>query len=431
MGRAAYSQRRGEDVSVSSYWAMRTAARVPGLARGEQLGERPAAPTPPSRGPSSFRVSRFRPDARRLHCCRPRSRLGTGLGRLGRSYDRLMVQARSSRIASRLLRRRRAGRRDRRAGARALRRACLRPASDRSQRSRRARPRGARRGLRRERGRGARGRDDRLLRTRRRAGRPRALRPQRKLNTIDATCPLVTKVHVQARRYAAEGYTVVLIGHAGHEEVEGTMGEAPESIVLVESVDGRRSGSSDGRTRSSRTSRRRRSPSTRRGRSSPRCARRFPRDPRAANGGHLLRDLQPAVGGEGDARARRRAARDRLAELVELERRLVDVAARSGVPAYLIDDESDIDEALVRRRRDGRTDERRERTRECSSSACARGSARAASPEIEAYQMVDEDVTFRLPVELRRELALAESQPLGLLAGAARRARRSPRACPP
>src|SRR4029077_8647575 len=48
---------------------------------------------------------------------------------------------------------------------------------------------------------------------------------QRRLQTIDATCPLVTKVHVQARRYAAEVYTVVLIGHAGHEEVVGTMGE--------------------------------------------------------------------------------------------------------------------------------------------------------------------------------------------------------------
>src|SRR6266545_7244502 len=60
---------------------------------------------------------------------------------------------------------------------------------------------------------------------------------ERSLNTIDATCPLVTKVHVQARRYAADGYTIVLIGHAGHEEVVGTMGEAPEAIVLVESVD--------------------------------------------------------------------------------------------------------------------------------------------------------------------------------------------------
>ena len=59
----------------------------------------------------------------------------------------------------------------------------------------------------------------------------------RALQTIDATCPLVTKVHVEARRYAADGYTVVLVGHAGHEEVVGTMGEAPDSIVLVESVE--------------------------------------------------------------------------------------------------------------------------------------------------------------------------------------------------
>jgi 4-hydroxy-3-methylbut-2-enyl diphosphate reductase len=59
----------------------------------------------------------------------------------------------------------------------------------------------------------------------------------RRLATIDATCPLVTKVHAQARRYAASGYTIVLIGHAGHEEVVGTMGEAPASTVLVESVE--------------------------------------------------------------------------------------------------------------------------------------------------------------------------------------------------
>jgi 4-hydroxy-3-methylbut-2-enyl diphosphate reductase len=58
----------------------------------------------------------------------------------------------------------------------------------------------------------------------------------RRLTTIDATCPLVTKVHTQARRYAAQGYTIVLIGHAGHEEVEGTSGEAPDAIVLVESI---------------------------------------------------------------------------------------------------------------------------------------------------------------------------------------------------
>src|SRR5215216_583618 len=60
---------------------------------------------------------------------------------------------------------------------------------------------------------------------------------QRGLQTIDATCPLVTKVHREAVKFAGEGYTIVLIGHAGHEEVEGTTGEAPEHIVLVQSED--------------------------------------------------------------------------------------------------------------------------------------------------------------------------------------------------
>ena len=57
----------------------------------------------------------------------------------------------------------------------------------------------------------------------------------RGLRTIDATCPLVTKVHREATRFAQDGYTIVLVGHHGHEEVEGTMGEAPERIVLVQS----------------------------------------------------------------------------------------------------------------------------------------------------------------------------------------------------
>ena len=56
----------------------------------------------------------------------------------------------------------------------------------------------------------------------------------RGLETIDATCPLVTKVHREAVKFAEQGYTIVLIGHGGHEEVEGTMGEAPDHIVLVE-----------------------------------------------------------------------------------------------------------------------------------------------------------------------------------------------------
>jgi 4-hydroxy-3-methylbut-2-enyl diphosphate reductase len=60
---------------------------------------------------------------------------------------------------------------------------------------------------------------------------------ERRLRAIDATCPLVTKVHLEAIRFARQEYTVLLIGHEGHDEVLGTMGEAPEAIVLVESAD--------------------------------------------------------------------------------------------------------------------------------------------------------------------------------------------------
>jgi 4-hydroxy-3-methylbut-2-enyl diphosphate reductase len=59
----------------------------------------------------------------------------------------------------------------------------------------------------------------------------------RQLKAIDATCPLVTKVHLEAIRYKKEGYTIVLIGHEGHEEVIGTLGEAPENMVLIGTVD--------------------------------------------------------------------------------------------------------------------------------------------------------------------------------------------------
>jgi 4-hydroxy-3-methylbut-2-enyl diphosphate reductase len=63
----------------------------------------------------------------------------------------------------------------------------------------------------------------------------RRISSERRLKAIDATCPLVIKVHLEAVRYAKEGYTIVLIGHEGHDEVIGTMGEAPQAIILVES----------------------------------------------------------------------------------------------------------------------------------------------------------------------------------------------------
>ncbi|MEU0469295.1 4-hydroxy-3-methylbut-2-enyl diphosphate reductase [Amycolatopsis sp. NPDC006131] len=65
----------------------------------------------------------------------------------------------------------------------------------------------------------------------------RAEADRRRLKVVDATCPLVTKVHAEARRFAGQGDTVLLIGHAGHEEVEGTLGEAPDRTVLVQSVE--------------------------------------------------------------------------------------------------------------------------------------------------------------------------------------------------
>ena len=64
----------------------------------------------------------------------------------------------------------------------------------------------------------------------------RRVAKERKLQTVDATCPLVTKVHLEAIRYANDGYHIILIGHEGHDEVIGTMGEAPESITLLETA---------------------------------------------------------------------------------------------------------------------------------------------------------------------------------------------------
>jgi 4-hydroxy-3-methylbut-2-enyl diphosphate reductase len=229
----------------------------------------------------------------------------------------------------------------------------------------------------------------------------------RRLNTIDATCPLVTKVHVQARRYAAEGYTVVLIGHAGHEEVVGTMGEAPESIVLVESVDDverlerspeeklayiTQTTLSVDETREIITALRRRFPDIR---------------------GPQREDICYATSN------RQWAVKEMLEHVEALlvigsknssnSTRLVEVAQAAGVPAYLIDDESDIEEAWFEAVEVVGLTSGASAPERLVERVCAWFRARGVE-EIEPYQMVDEDVTFRLPVELRRELALAESQ---------------------
>jgi 4-hydroxy-3-methylbut-2-enyl diphosphate reductase len=229
----------------------------------------------------------------------------------------------------------------------------------------------------------------------------------RSLNTIDATCPLVTKVHVQARRYAADGYTVVLIGHAGHEEVVGTMGEAPESIVLVESV-------------------------------ADVDALAFPPDTRLA----YVTQTTLSVDETGDviAALRRRypqiyapkkedicyatsnrqwAVKEMLSEIDLLlvigsrnssnSNRLVETARAGGVAAHLIDDEGEIDEGWLDGVEIVGVTSGASAPEKLVERVCDWFRARG-NPEIEPYRLVDEDVEFRLPIELRRELTLAASQ---------------------
>ncbi len=141
---------------------------------------------------------------------------------------------------------------------------------------------------------------------------------RRQLQTIDATCPLVTKVHREALKFASEGYTIVLIGHAGHEEVEGTMGEAPDSIVLVQTEadvatlevpDERKLAYISQTTLSV--------DETRDDHRPPAGA--LPAHRRAAHGRHLLRHDEPPGGGPADGHGVRPRAGDRLDELVELQ----------------------------------------------------------------------------------------------------------------
>ena len=231
----------------------------------------------------------------------------------------------------------------------------------------------------------------------------------RQLNTIDATCPLVTKVHVQARRYAADGYTVILIGHEGHEEVVGTMGEAPDSMVLVESVEDVDATRRSRPRRGSPTSRRRRSRSTRPARSSPRCARRFPKiyAPKKEDICYATSNRQWAV-------------KEMLSEIGLLlvigsrnssnSNRLVEIARAAGVAASS-DRRRDRDRReLARRRRGRRRHLRRLGAREARRARLRLVPARAASTRSSRTASSTKDVEFRLPTELRRELALADSQ---------------------
>jgi 4-hydroxy-3-methylbut-2-en-1-yl diphosphate reductase len=229
---------------------------------------------------------------------------------------------------------------------------------------------------------------------------------ERQLHTIDATCPLVTKVHVQARRYAAEGYTVVLIGHAGHEEVVGTMGEAPEAIVLVESVAD--VGALDLGTAKVEYVTQTTLSVDETGEIITALRARFP-DIHAPK----REDICYATSN------RQWAVKEMLLEIDLLlvigsrnssnSNRLVEVARAGGVAAHLIDDASEIDETWM----DGvgivGVTSGASAPEKLVEGVCDWFRARGVA-DIEPYRLVDEDVEFRLPVELRRELALAETQ---------------------
>ena len=143
----------------------------------------------------------------------------------------------------------------------------------------------------------------------------RAEADRRGLNVIDATCPLVAKVHTESRRFVGRGDTVLLIGHAGHDETEGTLGEAPGRIRLVAERGGGRAGRGRGRGQGGDAdaddARRRRG-----GRRRGRAAAQVPPDRVLRDRRHLLRDHQSAAGRSGRRRGVRRRARGRLDELV-------------------------------------------------------------------------------------------------------------------
>ena len=221
---------------------------------------------------------------------------------------------------------------------------------------------------------------------------------------IDATCPLVTKVHVQARRYAAEGYTIVLVGHAGHEEVEGTTGEAPEQTILVQSVEDAEALQVPAGLKLAYV--------TQTTLSVDETAdiigtlrRRFPeiRGPRKEDICYATSNRQWAV-------------KEMLPEIDLLlvigsrnssnSNRLVETARAAGVASHLIDDETELDEAWLEGAETVGITSGASAPEKLVARVCDWFRERGVT-EIESYPLVTEDVTFRLPVELRRELDLA------------------------
>ena len=221
---------------------------------------------------------------------------------------------------------------------------------------------------------------------------------ERGLETIDATCPLVTKVHTQARRYAAAGYAIVLIGHAGHEEVEGTLGEAPDAIVLVQSVEDAEHVSLPADRPLAYITQTTLSVDE----TSEIVAvlrRRFPQieEPAREDICYATSNRQWAV----------KELIDEVGVLLVVGSRnssnsvrLVDVARSAGVDAYLVDDLGALDETWLEGRETVGLTSGASAPERLVADLCDWFRARGA--EVVERKSVHEDVSFKLPVELRR-----------------------------
>ncbi len=229
---------------------------------------------------------------------------------------------------------------------------------------------------------------------------------ERSLKTIDATCPLVTKVHVEAKKFAAAGYTIVLIGHAGHEEVEGTMGEAPDNIVLIETeedVDGLEVADPDRIAYISQTT----LSVDETDAIIRRLRRRFPNitGPRTDDICYATTNRQMAV--------RQMAGECDLVLVIgsrnsSNSNRLVEVARDHGAESHLIDNEGQVEEAWLEGKRvvgiSSGASAPEELVQRLVEFFRARG-----TEQVEEFEVVQEDVRFMLPKEIRKAKAAARA----------------------
>jgi 4-hydroxy-3-methylbut-2-en-1-yl diphosphate reductase len=220
----------------------------------------------------------------------------------------------------------------------------------------------------------------------------------RKLKVIDAVCPLVSKVHAEARRYAGRGHKIALVGHAGHVEVEGTMGEAPDAIVLVETEDDARRLELEEGTRLAYLTQTTLSVDDTAGVIEA-IRERFPDlvGPPSADICYATQNRQDAV---------KKICEEATLVLVVGSKtssnanRLVEVARSRGAVAYLIDDERDLEPAWL----DGHEVVGLTAGASSPDVLVDRVADRLAAlgfPEREEVELTREDVYFRLPAELR------------------------------